>query len=224
MLGLDRDEICASRWEEIRRWEQAYAERGGWLGAETDETWALLTESDALRLKEPHQSFALMQCAAAMESPFALETIGWHYWTGTLVEADRDVAIDHYFRSARAGSWVAMLAYSNLLNQAGHPVLAEKTLEDCVGAGFAPAHYRLAMMRLERSLSRADCRAVRPLLDYARDHGHPAATGTLGALMLRGKFGPTKICEGLRMVLGADDRKAGLVVPATPEHEAPLYP
>ncbi len=129
-----------------------------------------------------------------------MEVAGSYYETGTVVAADFGQAADHYYRAICAGSWTATIRYARLL--AAHDFVDEfeKVLQDGVELDFVPAYYWLAQLRYERAPTRATCRAIRPLLDYAAKRGHPGAKHMLGRLMTLGKFGILAIPRGLKLL------------------------
>jgi hypothetical protein len=85
-------------------------------------------------------------------------------------------------------------------NEDGDFDACEEVLQDGIASDFIPAYFWLARLRFLRSGDRKTCREIRPLLEYARDRGHPGATHLLAALMLLGRFGLRQVPGGFRMV------------------------
>jgi TPR repeat protein len=198
-----RCRVCARLWarhdEMSDAWERAHsndselwAEQEAYISGLIDRAWAI-------READPGAAFRLYLEAAESGSASALESIGWHYWTGTVVDADPDQALEYYRRAISAGSWMATLSYARLLAELGDDEASDEVLEEGVAADFVPAFYWLARLRYTRSRSPARCREIAPLLEYAADQGHPAARIFLAQLSLRGRFGLRRIAAGLRM-------------------------
>ena len=95
---------------------------------------------------------------------------------------------------------MATIAYARLLAEHGQLDESESVLRDGVNRDFAPAYFWLAWLRYERAPTRATCRAIRPLLDYAAVQGHPGAKQTLGRLMVKGRLGLFAIPGGLKLL------------------------
>ncbi len=120
--------------------------------------------------------------------------------TGIVVAADFEQAADYYHRAICAGSWMATIRYARLLAAHDYVDECEKVLQDGVEPDFVPAYYWLAWLRYDRAPTRATCLAIRPLLDYAAERGHPGAKNTLGRLMTMGKVGLLLIPRGLKFL------------------------
>ncbi|MGQ0589217.1 MAG: hypothetical protein ACT4N8_06760 [Sphingosinicella sp.] len=165
-----------------------------------------------MRDADPEAAFRMLLEAAEAGSAWATEAVARHYHAGTVVAADFDHAADHYYRAICAGSWLATIGYARLLAEHGDADESEAVLEDGVRQDFVPAYFWLARLRYDRSPTRATCREIRSLLDYAAKRGHPDAKQTLGRLMMKGKFGIFAIPRGLRLLF-----ETMLPLPSPPE-------
>jgi TPR repeat protein len=197
---LSCDAIWQSHWNESDDWERTHSNDDELWWKDSDRNRALIDEAYTHLDADPERAFKLFVEAAEAGSPRALETVGSFYDTGTVVAADFDRAADHYHRAICAGSWMATIAYARLLAAHGDVDACEQVLHDGVELDFVPAYFWLAWLRYERAPTRATCRAIRPLLDYAADQGHPGAKNTLGRLMTKGKFGLLSIPRGLKLL------------------------
>ncbi|HYN46865.1 MAG TPA: hypothetical protein VES64_09250 [Allosphingosinicella sp.] len=197
---LSCEAILRSHWNESDDWERAHSNDDELWWKDSDRNRALINEAYGRQDADPEGAFTMFVEAAEAGSPRAMETVGSYYETGTVVTADFDQAAYHYSRAIGAGSWMATIAYARLLATHGDVDRCEAVLRDGVELDFVPAHFWLAWLRYERTPTRATCRAIRPLLDYAANQGHPGAKKTLGTLMTEGKFGLLAIPKGLRLL------------------------
>lgn len=191
--------LCARLWEESDAWERAHSNASELWWEEPLRSRELYDRAYAIWETDPAAAFRLFLEAAEAGSTWAMEAVGWHYWTGTLVAADLGKAMEYYDRAIRAGSWMATLAYARLLAEQGRHDESEQMLEDGVKADFVPAFFELARARYNRCSSRETRREIRPLLEHAADRGHPAARAFLGQLLIFGKYGLRGIAESFRM-------------------------
>ena len=120
---------------------------------------------------DPPAAFQLYLEAAEAGSTWSLEKIGWHYWTGTGVAADPQMALEYYHRAICGGSWMATIYYARLLSELGHHDDCERTLENGVASDFVPAYFWLAWFRYQQSKTTNVRREVRPLVEYAAEKG-----------------------------------------------------
>ncbi len=199
--GLSCEAILRSHWNESDDWERTHSNDDELWWKDSDRNRALIEEAYDRQDADPEGAFRMFVEAAEAGSPRAMETVGSYYETGTVVTADFDQAADHYYRAICAGSWMATIAYARLLAAHGDGDECEAMLRDGVELDFVPAYFWLAWLRYERTPTRATCRAIRPLLDYAANQGHPGAKKTLGTLMAKGKFGLLAIPRGLKLIL-----------------------
>lgn len=125
-----------------------------------------------------------------------MEKVGWHYWTGTGVAPDPDMALKYYHRAIGAGSWMATLYYARVLAELGHHDDCESTLNGGVASGFVPAYFWLGWCRYARSKTSLARREVRPLMKHAADKGHPMAKLFLARWMALGHLGLHNIPRG----------------------------
>lgn len=199
---------CDRLWDKVEAWEKVESNDGDLWSQESDLSLELIDQASAIQDTDPQAAFQMYLQAADTGSAFALQMVGWHYHSGTCVAADFELAQDHYYRAICAGSWMATISYARLLDQHGYFDACDRVLEDGVRSGFVPAYFWLAKLRLNRSRSRSSCSAIRPLLNYAADKGHPGAVRLLAALQLLGKYGVREIATGFRSFqesLKADD-------------------
>lgn len=204
-LGMETELDCDALWrshlDQCEAWEQANSNQDELWWSESGRNRELIEQAWVLRNADPEAAFRMLLEAAEAGSAWAMQSVGSHYHTGTVVAADFDRAADYYRRAISAGSWRATIAYARLLAEQGHVEECEEILEDGVRQNFVPAYFWLARLRYDRSPSRATCHEIRPLLDYAAGQGHPGAKQTLGRLMVKGKFGFFAIGKGLKLLL-----------------------
>lgn len=203
-LGVETEFSCdalwQSHWDRCDAWEWANSNRDELWWSDSDRNRMLTEEAYVLRESDPEAAFGMLLEAAEAGSAWAMESLARHYHTGTVVAADYDQAADYYHRAICAGSWMATIAYARLLAEHGDIDESEAVLEDGVRQDFVPAYFWLARLRYDRSPTRATCREIRPLLDYAAKRGHPDAQETLGRLMMKGKYGILAIPRGIRLL------------------------
>ena len=203
-LGIDPELSCEvlrqSHFDQSNEWERSNSNQDELWWRDSDRNRALYEEAYACRDADPEAAFRMYLEAAESGSPTAMESVAWHYYTGTIVAADFDRAVDYYRRAIGAGSWMATIGYAHLLADHGHFDSCEAVLRDGVSSDFVPAYFWLAWLRYERSPTRATCREIRPLLEYAAEKGHPGAKQTLGRLLVKGKFGILSIPRGLGLL------------------------
>ena len=158
----------------------------------------LIEQAQASWSTDPNAAFKMCLQAAEAGSSWALQMVAWQYRWGS-VAADHELAQEYYRRAICAGSWSATISYARLLDDEGHFDACEEVLQDGIASGFIPAYFWLARLRFLRSRDRATCREIRPLLEHARDRGHPGAKHLLAVMMLLGKFGLRQVPAGFRM-------------------------
>jgi TPR repeat protein len=190
----------ASFWQKTDEWERAQSNDWELWSAETDEQRALNARAAELNKSDAEAAFRLRTEAADAGSTWAMQMVGWHYDTGTLVPADFDKAQEYYHRAVCAGSWTATIRHARLLAEHGHDDHWRAILQDGVEQDFVPAFYWLAWLRYKQSKSRKTREEIKPLLEYAAEKGHPAAEVLLGRMLLSGKFGLREIPRGFEML------------------------
>jgi hypothetical protein len=214
-LGMDRELGCEaiwqSHWRQCDEWERANSNQDELWWRDSDSNRALYEEGHARRDADPEAAFRIWLEAAEAGSAVALESAAWHYDTGTVVAADFERAADYYRRAIGAGSWMATIGYARLLADHGLFDECEDVLRGGVRLDFVPAFFWLARLRYERAPTRATCREIRPLLDYAVERGHPGAKLTLGRLLVKGKYGILAIPRGFGLLREA--------MPPIPRHD-----
>ena len=188
-------------WENSDAWERAHANESELWSEESDQNRELIQQASAIAKTDPAAAFRLYLEAAEAGSVLSIESVGWHYWSGTGVAADLGKAQEYYYRAVCAGSWMATLGYARLLAEVGRKDDCEIMLKDGVASGFVPAYFWLAWLRYERSKTRKVCEEVRPLMEYAAKQGHPGAKLKLEQWMIFGKFGLREIFGGIRLAL-----------------------
>jgi hypothetical protein len=203
-LGIDRELSCEALWkshfDQSHAWERANSNEDELWWKDSDRNRALVEEGYARSEADPEAAFRIHREAAEAGSAAALHVVAWHYHTGTVVAADFERAADYYRRAIEKGSWMATIGYARLLADHGHFDECEGILRDGVRLDFVPAFFWLAQLRYERAPTRATCREIRPLLDYAAERGHPGAKQTLGRLLVKGRFGVLAIPRGIRFL------------------------
>lgn len=204
-LGVDAlpdcDALWLAQWQESNDWERAYAFHDELWWSDPEPVCALIEKMDDLVETDPEASFQLLQEAAEAGSAWAMHKVAWHYEIGTVVAADTDRALIHYYRSICAGSWLATIDYARLLADQGDYELSEEVLQDGVRLDFVPACFWLAWLRYERAPTRATCREIRPMLDHAAELGHPGAKLIRARFMAKGMFGLRQIPQGFKRLL-----------------------
>lgn len=193
--------LCDWLWKKSDAWEVEHSNDIELWWEESDQSRELTEQAYAILKTDPAAACRLFLEAAESGSTLSMKMIGWHYHTGTYVEADFAKAQEYYYRAICAGSWMATLNYAKLLADHGYHDHCEKVLEDGVASDFVPAYFWLAWFRYKRSKSREVCQEIRPMLEYAARKGHPGAKLILGRLMLFGKFGIRGIPEGFKFAL-----------------------
>jgi hypothetical protein len=199
-LGIEPELTCEalweSHWDQIHSWERTNSNYDELWWQDSERNRGLLDGAHALENSDPEAGIRMLVEAAEAGSAVAMESVAWHFHTGTVVAADFAVAADYYCRAICAGSWAATIGYARLLFWHGHFDDCESLLRDGVRLEFVPAYFWLAQFRYERSPTRATCHQIRPLLDYAVERGHPGAKLTLAKMMLKGRFGIFSIPRG----------------------------
>lgn len=192
------EEWDAVQWERSDAWERAHSNESELWSQESERNLELIDRATVVHNTDPAAAFLLYLDAAEGGSVWAMIQVGWHYHTGTAVEADFDWAQEFYRRAIDAGSWMATIYYARLLDSHDHHEHAENLLQDGVAADFVPACYWLAFFRYRQGPSRHTAREIRPLLQHAADRGHPMAQSFLASLMIMGKLGLRYIPAGIR--------------------------
>ena len=195
------DEFWDRFWAHSDAWERSASNENELLSKESDQTWDLIQSAGAIEDSDSASAFGFYVKAAEAGSVWSMERVGWHYWSGTGVEADPSTAQEYYRRAIRGGSWIATISYARLLAELGHQEESERTLKDGVASDFTPAYFWLAWIRYLQSKTAETCREVRPLLDYAARKGHPAAQAYLARWMALGKLGLHEVPRGWLLVL-----------------------
>jgi TPR repeat protein len=197
--------VCNKFWDDFSAhsdaWERAVSNEDELLAAETGESWALIQRAAEVEDVDPVSAFRLYREAAEAGSVWSSERVGWHYWTGTSVAADPQIALEYYYRAICGGSWGATIGYARLLAEVDRFDDCEQTLEDGVASGFVPAYFWLAWFRYKRSETAKVRRAVRPLLYHAATLGHPDAKLLLARWMMLGKLGLRDIPRGWKWMM-----------------------
>jgi TPR repeat protein len=132
-------------------------------------------------------------------SVWSIHQIAKHYDFGDGVEQDSCEAGVWYRRAIEAGSWMATVDYADYLARHEYHAECEEVLQDGVESEFVPAFFWLAWYRIKRSEASRTYREVRPLLQYASEQGHPAASFYFARHMSVGKFGFKEIPTGISM-------------------------
>lgn len=193
--------LCARFWDEFWErsdaWEREHSNENELLSEESDRNWELIQQASAIDESDPAASFQLYLKAAEDGSAWAMEAVGWRYWTGTGVPADSDRAQNFYRRAIARGSLMAAIYCARLLAETQLHDECEQALQEGVGLRFTPAYFWLARSRYDRFRTHQVAQEIRPLLEYAAREGHPGAASMLTRLMVTGKFGLRAIPKGL---------------------------
>jgi TPR repeat protein len=204
----EAEQSNASFWEESRVWEKSHSNESELWAATSDSNRELVDQAIALWDSDRQAAFEIYLEAAEAGCIWAMEIVGWHYDTGTVVTADFGQAQEYYYRALCAGSWMATIKYARLLAAHGHYDYCERVLEDGVRSDFIPAFFWLAWFRYKQSKRRKTCPAIRPMLEYAAEQGHPGAHWLLMRLRLQGKLGLREILSALREILDGSHRRS----------------
>ncbi|CAN5459478.1 hypothetical protein BH10PSE14_BH10PSE14_38940 [soil metagenome] len=193
-----RDQIYQDCSVEADAWERA-ASNDDWLWSEESlENWELIQRAGQIDHDEA-AAFDLHLQGAKAGSVWCQKMVGWRYWTGTGVAADKNLALQYYHSAICGGSWMATLHYARLLYGVGRYDDCERFLNDGISCGFVPSYYWLAWFRHERHGTRAVREEVRPLVEHAAKEGHPAARDLLAHWMRSGKLRLRDIPRGWLM-------------------------
>lgn len=173
-----------------------------WLSNEADEIVDTLQRTRELEAESPTAAFALELEAAERGSAFAMESVGWRYWTGTGVAIDRENAAKFYHRAVEGGNGRAAIAYARILFELSQQHEWEAPLLRAIEDEFLPASFWLAWLRYGQSQHSARIRReVLPLIEFAAKGGHPMAAFIIRRWMFRGYLGVSKIPYGVASVL-----------------------
>jgi TPR repeat protein len=191
-----RERENASFWALSDDWERSASNDFDLPSEEPEERLSLLQNAQEIFDSDPAAAFQLRLEAAEAGSVWAMEAVGWHYWTGTGVAADTSLALEYYHRAILGGSWSATIPYARLLAEVGRLEDCDKVLQDGVASDFAPAYFWLACLRYHRDRTTTVRREVWPLLEYAARQGHPAARVYLARWMAHGQLGLLNVPRG----------------------------
>jgi hypothetical protein len=180
-------------WRSVHLWEEEQADE-----LETDENWQATNDANELFADDPPAAIARCYELSDRGSPWAALTLGWCHERGVTVQQDDGLAIEWYYKAICNGSWYATLGYARLLEHHGYHIEVDDVLQDGVDKGFAPALYRLAILKYRRKPGRKSANEVRELLEQARLAGHPASELFLAGLAAFGRFGVREIPQGWR--------------------------
>ncbi|WP_155644963.1 hypothetical protein [Erythrobacter donghaensis] len=194
------DQIKKDAWAEVDAWERSAADESQLWSEESDENWELIQRAAQMDYSEP-AAFELHLEAANAGSVWCQQVVGWHYWTGNGVAADKYLALQYYHAAICGGSWIATLHYARLLYDLGRYDDCERVLSDGVDCGFVPSFYWLAWFRHKRHGTRAVREEVRPLVEHAAKAGHPGAKDLLIHWMATGRLRLRDIPRGFSMVV-----------------------
>lgn len=160
-----------------------------------------LRQASALTKSDPQAALAIVLDLAEHGSVWAMRCVAWHYLNGVGVAADAAQAEDWYRRASDTGSQSALITYASILWQRGEEELREAVLNSGIAVDWAPALYRLAWSRIQRTKTRRKTlQEVRPLLERAAELGSPSARRMLAREMSLGRFGLHRVPRGLRMM------------------------
>lgn len=150
--------------------------------------------------RDPSSALALYEEAASLGDPHAMVAAGWMYEYAIGTERNSDKAYDYYHQAMGLGSWQAVIYYARQMDRLGHRDICISMLEDAVEVDHLGAYFWLAWFRYKYDPTRRTAASLRPLLDHAIGEGHPGAKWLLARLLVRGKYGFTRIGEGIRLI------------------------
>ncbi|MBC6981506.1 tetratricopeptide repeat protein [Caulobacter sp. 17J80-11] len=185
-------------WNYVRAWD--------YTQTNSDDLWSLDPASDGigealdLEAEDPARAFTLLLDLAEQGSVWSMSRVGWCYRAGRGVAQDATRAEEWSRRAYEGGSTRALLDYAQMLEQRGQTEAQEAVYASGAEMDWAPASWRLALMRLRRARTRQDWLEVRALLERAAEQGSPAARWLLFKHMARGRFGLREIGRGWRML------------------------
>lgn len=195
---------------ELDAWERSAANESQLWSEKSDENWELIQRAAQMGHSET-AAFELHLEAANAGSVMCQQMVGWHYWTGNGVAADKYLALQYYHAAICGGSWIATLHYARLLYDIGRYDDCERVLTDGVDCGFVPSFFWLALFRHKPHGTRAVREEDRLLVEHAAKAGHPGAKDLLTRWMVTGRLRLRDIPRGFLMVL------QGAIAPANRE-------
>ena len=123
------DQVWDRLWAQSDAWERTTSNETQLFSEETDQCRGLVQRGSEIEDEDPIGAFRLYLEAAECGSVWSMEKVGWHYWTGTGIAADPDMALQYYHRAIGGGSWMATISYAQLLAELGHHDDCESTLK-----------------------------------------------------------------------------------------------
>ncbi len=193
-------------WEKADDFDEATSNERTLWNEHPDEIHELHIRARSLKDGDPARSYALHREAADAGLTRSMISLGSYHEEGIGCAKDMDQAIDHYHDAILARSWNATIYYANALAHQKNFSLSFEVLEDGIDGNYLAAYFWLPWLRFKQNSSRKTCREVRPLIDQAIEHGHPAGRWLLAKMLMRGKFGLGQIKTGfdLAMELGSE--------------------
>ena len=180
-------------------WEYAQANTPALWDAE-ENPQALRGAMD-MRRTDPAAALVFLRDSAEAGSAIAMNQVGEIYFWGDGVEVDQNEGETWFNRAYLAGSQRALLTYGKLLVRRGDLAKAEQVFKAGADAGWLPAIYWLAKIRLDISQDATAREHARFLLERAAAMGHPTARWRLGKDMTWGRFGLHRIPRGLSILV-----------------------
>lgn len=193
-----RDDTWSTLWRLNQAW--TYELTNDWVFDLDPEPAKVCAVVASLR-SDPEQGISELLELAAGGSARAMLWAAWCYWSGEGVAADPVQAETWYLRSAQAGSLRGLLDYCALLHSRRDYAEAEKAIARHAPADWGPGQFWRAWYRLKLSDDRRTLAEVRPLFEYAAEHGSPMAGVILWRAMTKGRLGFREIPRGVRMMM-----------------------
>lgn len=163
-------------------------------------------EARAVFSSDPMRSFHCMQSLAEKNFPLAIFRVGWHFYTGTAVEADVGKAEACFKRVIDSGSAGAARNYAvyyyGMVYFVSHDFdKAREIWELGDRDDYPPTVYWLARMYRKGEGVAKDPAYARELYERAASRGLAQAKADLTLLLLSGRFGLRGIIRGFRMAI-----------------------
>lgn len=150
-------------------------------------------------------ALAIFEKLSENGSAVAARWAGYLYEGNEGVEANSELAEEHYVRAIYAGSWPATITYARFLfNNADHSRWP-RVLQDGIEKGYLPAAFWHGWYRFKLRPNSRTANEVRHDMQMAADAGHPVAKLMLARWTARGRFGLKNIPRGIAMMFETFD-------------------
>lgn len=183
-----------------RAWDQQFAARHDKDVLDRDPDPDALQEAVQLGQSDPEAAIPALRALADRGSAWSAMLLGHAYQQGRGIMPDSVEAERWYRLAIERGCRQAQLRLGRIYQSRGDLVAAEQIYMLGAGERWAPAMYRLALLKLGQAHTSAKLNEARGLLEQAAAQGDLAAQMHLARLMARGRFGWWRIPRGLRLL------------------------